>query len=73
MSRHDRDLALDVRDLCVRTFLAAYEDAGIRGLCGEGRVEVALDAVRALGERELLAAEDGEHAPSTDPRLSRPD
>lgn len=31
--------------------LDAWEDAGLRGLCGEGRVEVAVDALRARGVR----------------------
>jgi uncharacterized damage-inducible protein DinB len=29
--------------------LDAWEDAGLRGLCGEGRLEVAIDALRARG------------------------
>lgn len=35
----------------------AYEDAGIRGLCGEGRFEIAVDAVRGLDFRQLLEPE----------------
>ena len=36
------------RDACVDAALLAYEDAGIRGLCAEGRWEVALDAIRGV-------------------------
>ena len=37
-----------VRAACMEAALAAYEDAGIRGLCAEGRWEAALAAIRHL-------------------------
>ena len=37
-----------VRVACLEAALAAYEDAGIRGLCAEGRWETALSAIRHL-------------------------
>jgi pentatricopeptide repeat protein len=37
-----------VRAACVKAALDAYEDAGIRGLCAEGRWEAALSAIRDL-------------------------
>ena len=37
-----------LRDLLLRTITDAYEDAGIRGLCAEGRWEAAVAAVRSL-------------------------
>ena len=37
-----------VRAACMEAALAAYEDAGIRGLCAEGRWEAALTAMRDL-------------------------
>lgn len=37
-----------VRAACADAALAAYEDAGIRGLCAEGRWEAALAAIRHL-------------------------
>ena len=40
-------LATDVRDACLNAARAAYENAGISGLCEEGRWECALDAIRA--------------------------
>jgi hypothetical protein len=33
---------------------AAYEDAGIQGLCVEGRVEAAMSAMKKLDLAELL-------------------
>lgn len=41
-------IAEAVRQACLKAADAAYEDAGISGLCGEGRFEVALDRVGAL-------------------------
>jgi hypothetical protein len=35
-----------VRAACLEAALLAYEDAGIRGLCAEGRWEAALAAIR---------------------------
>ena len=43
-----RELAEAVREACLRAALDAYEDAGLSGLCHEGRWECAVDAVRAL-------------------------
>ncbi len=37
-----------VRTACLNAALAAYEDAGIRGLCAEGRWEAALAAIRTV-------------------------
>ncbi len=41
-------LAQAVREACVRVALDAYEQAGLGGLCSEGRWEMAIDAIRAL-------------------------
>jgi hypothetical protein len=35
-----------VRAACLNAALEAYEDAGIRGLCAEGRWEAAVSAIR---------------------------
>jgi hypothetical protein len=53
--RGDRDLALagQIRDACIREALRAYEDAGISGLCHEGRFEAAISALRVLDLRAL--------------------
>ncbi len=43
-----KSLAEAVRQVCVRTALEAYEQAGLSGLCDEGRWEMAIDSMRAL-------------------------
>ena len=47
-------LAEAVRSACERAAIAAYEDAGLRGLCEEGRWEAALGALQSLDLRKLL-------------------
>ena len=37
-----------VRAACLDAAMLAYEDAGIRGLCADGRWEAALSAIRQL-------------------------
>ena len=46
--QHADDLAEQVRQACIQEALRAYEDAGISGLCHEGRFEAAISAVRIL-------------------------
>jgi hypothetical protein len=41
-------LAEAVRSACHRAAVEAYERAAADGLCAEGALEVALDAIRAL-------------------------
>jgi hypothetical protein len=41
-------LAERVRAACIEAALQAYEDAGLQGLCAEGRWEVAVGAMRTL-------------------------
>jgi hypothetical protein len=48
-------LAERVRSACRARFEVAYEEAGVAGLCIEGRLEFALDAVCRLRIGELLA------------------
>ena len=50
------ELAERVRARCLETARDAYEDAGIQGLCAEGRWEAALGAVERLDLRALVAA-----------------
>ena len=50
-------LAHVVREACVRAAVDAYEQAGVSGLCAEGRWELAVDAMRSLD----LAAMIREH------------
>lgn len=47
-------LAEKVRQACVEEALRAYEEAGISGLCAEGRWELAVDAMRNLDLGGLL-------------------
>ena len=54
-----RELAEAVRLACLGAARAAYEDAGIRGLCPEGRWEAALDAVASLDLAALLSPPGG--------------
>jgi hypothetical protein len=39
---------------CLEAALVAYEDAGIRGLCAEGRWEAALAAIRHVNLSDVL-------------------
>jgi hypothetical protein len=48
------DLAKRIRDACIEAVLQAYEDAGIQGLCAEGRWEAAVDALRTIELGPLL-------------------
>lgn len=48
------DLAKRIRDACLEAVLEAYEDAGMQGLCAEGRWEVAVGALRTLDVAPLL-------------------
>jgi hypothetical protein len=52
MAGPDRDelraLAEAVRQACVDAALEGHEQAGLAGLCGEGRWELAVDAMRTL-------------------------
>jgi len=43
-----------VRDACLMATLQAYEDAGLSGLCHEGRWEGAVDAIRTLALQALV-------------------
>lgn len=50
----DKQLAEKVRDACLRAATEAYEQAGMSGLCAEGRWEIALDAIRQLDIAKLI-------------------
>ena len=47
-------LAEAIRAACLDAALRAYEDAGISGLCHEGRWEVAVGAIRELDLSTLI-------------------
>jgi hypothetical protein len=48
------DLAKRVRDACLEAVLQAYEDAGMQGLCAEGRWEAAVGALKTIELAPLL-------------------
>ena len=52
-----------LRGACLDAAVLAYEDAGIRGLCAEGRWEAALAAMRRLDLSGLLEP-PGDAAPA---------
>ena len=49
-------MAEAVRQACMTAALQAYDEAGVRGLCHEGRWEYAMDAMRGLALRPLIEA-----------------
>jgi hypothetical protein len=50
------DVAERIRRAVVESAVRAYEDAGVRGLCEEGRWEAAVDAMRSLDLKPILEA-----------------
>jgi hypothetical protein len=51
-----RQLAVTVRDACLKAAREAYENAGISGLCEEGRWECAVNAIRSLDIEAVIVA-----------------
>lgn len=49
-------IAEAVKQACIDSALRAYEEAGISGLCAEGRWELAVDTMRNLDMKTLLAS-----------------
>lgn len=58
MNDDQQRLAQAVRDACVNTALRAYEEAGVSGLCYEGRWEIAIDAMRNVDLASLIERPD---------------
>ena len=51
MEEHHRETPVTaeaVRQACLAAALAAYEEAGVLGLCAEGRWEAAVSAIQSL-------------------------
>jgi hypothetical protein len=48
------DLAKRIRHACLEAVLQAYEDAGVQGLCAEGRWEAVVSALREVELAPLL-------------------
>jgi hypothetical protein len=59
--RNDNEfiLAEAVRAACLDAAVLAYEDAGIRGLCADGRWEAALAAIGQLDLSQVVETSDG--------------
>jgi hypothetical protein len=53
-------LVEEVRRACIEAAVLAYDDAGVRGLCHDGRWKCAVAAIRHLDLRPLAGAESGE-------------
>ncbi len=49
------EIAEIVRSACWKAALEAYEDAGISGLCAEGRWEYAMQAISTLDLEKVLS------------------
>ena len=58
------EIAETIRAACLRAAASAYEDAGMQGLCEEGRWEAAVGALRSLDLRALLDAPHGRPTPA---------
>ncbi len=52
--KEEEEIAEAVRQACLDAALDAYEQAGISGLCAEGRWELAVDAMRSLDLKALV-------------------
>jgi hypothetical protein len=48
ISEEKRRIAEQVRAACLKAALDSYEQAGLSGLCLEGRWEIAVDAIQTL-------------------------
>jgi hypothetical protein len=60
-----------VRAACVDAAVQAYEDAGIRGLCDDGRWEYAIAAIRGLDLLSVMSAPGAAGArPNTMPTVT---
>lgn len=57
IERQVRALAERVRRACLTAAVEGYEDAGLRGLCGEGRWECARQAIADLDLEVVLPDE----------------
>lgn len=57
MSSADFALAESIRRAVIQAGEAAYEDAGIQGLCAEGRWEAAIAAMKTVDLRSLVDPE----------------
>ncbi|ADJ28514.1 hypothetical protein [Nitrosococcus watsonii] len=59
-------VAETIRLACLEAALEAYENAGISGLCAEGRWECAVQAIRDLNLESILSTPDSAHKDKSD-------
>lgn len=59
-------IAESVREHCVEAALQAYEEAGISGLCAEGRWELAIQAIRCLDLSDVIGTTAGQKSKPCD-------
>ena len=52
------------RRACIAAALAAYEDAGVLGLCAEGRWEAAISAMQSLDLKSVAASPEEPSGPA---------
>jgi len=60
-------IAERVRAACLQAALDAFEDAGISGLCLEGRWEIAVQAIRTLDLAPLMAPQANTAVDTSEP------
>ena len=58
VAERERRLAEVVREACIAAALTGYEEAGMSGLCHEGRWECAISAMRVIDLDALVATLD---------------
>ena len=51
---YDRQIAETIRSACLQAAQQGYERAAADGLCDEGTLEVALDAIRSLDIDQIV-------------------
>lgn len=49
-----------VRDRCLEAARRGYEEAALSGLCEDGRIEMALDAIRSLDMTKIILEHQGD-------------
>ena len=62
-----KEIVERIRARLLEAALRAYEDAGFRGLCEEGRWEAAIDAIRSVDLARSVGDRPGEPAKSAGP------
>jgi hypothetical protein len=64
----EEQLAELVRLRCIEAAEEAFDDAGVRGLCSEGRWQCAMDAIRRLDLQAIVRDREKRSNPDDDPR-----